>query len=73
MKEMFKSKYRIVTDNYDGFECQHKRWWFPFWIQINYSNTHRTLEKARNFINDYERFRKHRSEIVEYYQPKKNK
>ena len=76
MKEMFKVKYRIVTDKYDGFECQHKRWWFPFWIEIErpgfYSNTHRTLEEARNFIDNCERLRKHRTEIVEYYEPKFN-
>ena len=28
-----KNKYRIVSDNFQGFEVQIKRWWFPFWFQ----------------------------------------
>lgn len=26
---MFKNKYRVVQDNYAGFEAQVKFWWFP--------------------------------------------
>jgi hypothetical protein len=29
-----KRQYRIVTDNYNGFEVQKKLWYFPFWFQI---------------------------------------
>ena len=50
-----KTKYRIVTDNYAGFECQVKHWWFPFWIQLNFANTFYSLEKAKNFIKNYKK------------------
>ena len=49
---MFKNKYRIVTDAYNGFECQKKRWWFPVWLQMDFSNTHVTLEKAKAYIEN---------------------
>lgn len=41
-----KNKYRIVRDNYLGFEAQVKRWYWPFWDQIYFCNTWGTLEKA---------------------------
>lgn len=43
-------KYRIVKDAYLGYECQIWRFWFPFWIEIGFTNTFRTLERAINFI-----------------------
>lgn len=50
MKIKFK-KYRIVKDNYCGFECQVWRLWFPFWIQMGFTNTHTSLEKAKEYIS----------------------
>ena len=44
------SKYRIVIDNYLGYEAQIKRWWFPFWTQLNGLNTHITIEQAKEYI-----------------------
>lgn len=41
-------KYRIVTDNYSGFEVQTWRWWWPFWIQ-GATNTHRSVEAAEAY------------------------
>lgn len=41
-------KYRIVTDNYAGFEVQSWRWWWPFWIQGT-TNTHVTVEDAEAY------------------------
>lgn len=47
-------KFRIVRDHYAGYEVQAKRWWWPFWIQCGSrygrTNTHLTVEKAREFI-----------------------
>lgn len=44
---MFKNRYRIVRDNYAGYEAQVKFWWFPLiWFQINDVNTHSSLERA---------------------------
>jgi len=37
--------YRIVTDEYSGYEVQSWRWWWPFWVQGS-TNTHNTIEKA---------------------------
>ena len=49
---MFKNKYRIITDQYNGFECQKKLWWCPFWFQMNHSNTHATLDGAKKYIEN---------------------
>ena len=50
----FKRRYRIVEDNYLGYEVQSRRWWFPFWLEcsssIGIANTHPTIEKAKEFI-----------------------
>ena len=50
----FKRRYRIVRDNYLGYEVQSRIWWFPFWLEcrsrIGISNTHHTIEKAKEFI-----------------------
>lgn len=49
-----KSKYRIVTDNYNGYEAQVKHWWFPFiWFQMfkcGWANSFATAEDAVSFI-----------------------
>jgi hypothetical protein len=50
MCKLFKTKYRIVKDNYDGFEAQFKRWWMPFYMQCFGVNTSPTLEKAKYII-----------------------
>lgn len=44
--------YRIVTDNYLGYEAQVWRAWFPFWVQIGHTNTFKTVEEAENFIKN---------------------
>lgn len=47
-------KYRVVRDDWSGFEVQEKSWWWPFWVQSRrggaYANTHKTLEAAKDFI-----------------------
>ena len=47
---MFKTKWRIVTDKYCGFEVQYKRWWFPLWRQVGGVNTFSTVEAALVFL-----------------------
>ena len=44
---MSKAEYRIVTDNYCGFEVQFRTRWWPFWRQIDFANTNLSLEMAR--------------------------
>jgi hypothetical protein len=43
-------RFRIVQDNYLGYECQIWKIWFPFWSQIGFCNTHHTIERAIAFI-----------------------
>jgi hypothetical protein len=40
------AQYRIVRDTYAGYEVQVRRWWFPFWVQLGFSNTHTSVERA---------------------------
>lgn len=52
---LFRTRYRVVRDNYCGYEVQSWRWWFPIWLQCNGltgdpTNTHYTLESAICFI-----------------------
>lgn len=46
---MFKNKYRVVRDRYCGYEAQVKRWWWPFWKELDGINTWRSLEQAEAF------------------------
>ncbi len=47
-------KYRIVTDNYLGYEAQVRYWWsWPFWQQIGFSNTHPTEAAAIEYCKKH--------------------
>lgn len=48
---MIMTKYRIVTDNYSGYEVQARRWWWPFWVQCGTVNTHQTIERAEQYAH----------------------
>lgn len=43
------SQYRIVTDEYAGFEAQVKYWWCPFWMQVNGCNSMSTIEASERY------------------------
>jgi len=45
-------KYRIVTDKFAGYECQIWRLWWPFWVQMNWTNTNSLIEKAKEYIRN---------------------
>ena len=47
---MIKTRYRIVRDSYAGYEVQVWRWWFPFWRQVGFCNTHPTPERAEDWL-----------------------
>ena len=53
----FKNEYRIVTDNYLGYEVQIRHWWFPKWFQATsygeFANTHRSIEEAEAWANKH--------------------
>jgi len=40
-----KNRYRIVADNFRGYEVQIWRWWWPFWVELGH-NTFCTVEEA---------------------------
>ena len=40
--------WRIIQDEFAGYEVQWWIWWWPFWCQW-YKNTHRTLDAARAY------------------------
>jgi hypothetical protein len=67
VKMNMKTKYRIVTDKYAGYEAQVWRWYWPFWSQIGI-NTHKTIESAREYID--RKAVKRSVKIIEYYTPK---
>ncbi len=54
---LFKKRYRIITDTYSGYEVQYKYPLWPFWIEASapgYStNTHSTIEKAKVFLAEH--------------------
>lgn len=58
LKNFFKPQYRIVRDDWAGYECQIKRWWWPFWSQMDFTNTHLTLGEALAYID------KHKNKVV---------
>ena len=43
------TRYRIVTDEYLGYEVQWRYWWMPFYVQ-GAMNAHRTVDDAENYI-----------------------
>lgn len=51
---MFKTKWRIVTDDYAGYEVQYRWWWCPFWVQAGergkMTNTWPSIESAKKFL-----------------------
>lgn len=53
-------KYRIVSDQFAGYEVQIWRIWWPFWIELGFVNTHFSIESAREYA------RKRQRTIVEY-------
>jgi len=43
-------KYRIVRDCWLGYEVQVWKLWFPFWVQLDFSNTFSSIEKAEAYV-----------------------
>lgn len=49
IKEFFRTKYRIKTDAYAGYEIQFRFWWMPFFV-MDGINTYCSLERAQEKI-----------------------
>lgn len=39
-------RYRVVRDNYNGYEAQVWRVWWPFWVMVNGCNTVPSVDMA---------------------------
>lgn len=52
-RNIFKPRYRIVVDSFAGYEVQIKRWYIPIYSQLQFSNTHRTIEEATEFAKKH--------------------
>ena len=50
---MKRRKYRIIKYSHKGYEAQYWRWWFPFWLPIDISNSHNTIKEAKAFIKKH--------------------
>ena len=62
-----KTRYRIATDNYAGYEIQVWHWWLPFWIDMwSFGNTFRTVEDAEKWLEKYLYDKKFKSKPVKY-------
>jgi len=61
-----KTKYRVATDRYSGYEVQHKKWYYIFWVQTDFINTFPTLEDAIEFIKTLEKKDKKREVIYNH-------
>ena len=48
--KVHKRQFRIITDEFAGYEVQIRHWYWPFWTQAGLVNTHRTIEAAIEFI-----------------------
>lgn len=47
-------KIRIQGDGFNGYEVVVWRFWFPFWVQLGWTNTHKTIEEAKNYAKRFE-------------------
>ena len=59
-RRWWRPRYRIVRDNYCGYEVQIWRWYWPFWRELGFCNTHTSFEDAERFA------RHHDNEVVAY-------
>lgn len=62
--QMFKTKWRVVIDEYNGYEVQFRYWWMPFYMQYGI-NTHQSVEMAIATIARYkEEIARHKQKVV---------
>jgi hypothetical protein len=48
-------KLRIVRDNYNGYEVQVWRWWWPVWVMAGFCNTFCSVEEAERWARVWAR------------------
>jgi hypothetical protein len=59
-----RKRWRIVKDNFAGFEVQSWRWWWPFWLQGR-TNTHASVEEAEKYAEGLSQ----QGRVVKYITP----
>ena len=69
--KFFETKYRIITDNYSGYEIQYKKWWMPFYMQSSRSclnimgiNTFMSVEQALKAVTNFIMKEKSKNKVV---------
>jgi len=68
-----KKQYRIVTDEFNGFEVQKRLLYFPFWFQIKgrqgfHTNSQTTIKESEELIEmDRKKNKPHIREIIKTY------
>lgn len=55
--------YRIVRDDFCGYQVDAWRWWLPIWVQVGFTNTHTSVEAAEEFAA------RHANSVVKYVAP----
>ena len=60
--DMFNKRYRIVTDNHNGFEAQVRYWFFPVWLEAGGTISFSTSDGAEEYIEKL----KFKSKVVKY-------
>lgn len=53
MMRMFRTRYRILVDDYAGYQVEFRRWWMPLYKQISGVNTRPTEELALALIKGH--------------------
>jgi hypothetical protein len=48
LKNIFRTRYRIIPDIYCGYSVKYRTWFSPFWYNIG--STYKTLEEAKYII-----------------------
>lgn len=69
MKNIFKTKHRVVSDIHLGYEVQVKRFVFPFWVQCwknGCINTFESYESAKSWVDSGKKKAKERIVIGEF-------
>lgn len=70
VNNFFSNKFRIVSDNYNGYEVQIKKWWFPFYVQCwedgYHTNTFSSIDEAKEWVKTGWGKRTEKSKVVEY-------
>jgi hypothetical protein len=61
-----KKCFRIVTDDFAGYEVQIKKrfLFFIWWDQLGFTNTHNSIERAKDFIEKYSNGKKEKEQEV---------